>query len=154
MPVAFKDGDIFSTPGISAFAHGCNCAGAMGKGIAIVFKERWPRMFCEYRQRCRNGTFNPGDVFLWEENKELVFNLATQKTWRTKATLEAVAESLATMAEIAEMKGVTEIALPRVGAGLGGLRWEEVKAIMSELGAVRPVNLLVCENFVEGQSMR
>jgi hypothetical protein len=30
MPVSFETGDIFATAGISGFAHGCNCAGAMG----------------------------------------------------------------------------------------------------------------------------
>lgn len=26
-----KEGDIFSLKGVSSYAHGCNCAGAMGK---------------------------------------------------------------------------------------------------------------------------
>lgn len=154
MPIAFKDGDLFSTPGISAFAHGCNCAGAMGKGIAVAFKERWPRMYAEYRQRCQNRTFNPGDVFLWEEGREHVFNLGTQKTWRTKATLEAVTKSFKTMIEIAAKKDIGEIALPRIGAGLGGLQWEDVKATMANIAEETPVVLIVCENFVEGQPMR
>ena len=25
-------GDIFKIPGVTSYAHGCNCAGAMGKG--------------------------------------------------------------------------------------------------------------------------
>ena len=38
-------GDIFSISGISCYAHGCNCAGAMGKGIALQFKKRFPQMY-------------------------------------------------------------------------------------------------------------
>ena len=41
-------GDIFSISGISCYAHGCNCAGAMGKGIALQFKKRFPQMYLQY----------------------------------------------------------------------------------------------------------
>ena len=33
-----EKGDIFRIDGVSSYAHGCNCAGAMGKGIAVQFK--------------------------------------------------------------------------------------------------------------------
>lgn len=45
MPVSFESGDIFATTELRGFAHGCNCAGAMGKGIAVAFKQRWPAMY-------------------------------------------------------------------------------------------------------------
>ena len=67
MPIGFETGDIFATLGVSAFAHGCNCAGAMGKGIAVSFRERWPKMYEEYRRRCKAGEFKLGDVFIWEK---------------------------------------------------------------------------------------
>ncbi|WP_044173798.1 hypothetical protein [Flectobacillus major] len=30
-------GNIFELEGITNYAHGCNCSGAMGKGIAVLF---------------------------------------------------------------------------------------------------------------------
>lgn len=80
MPVTFETGDLFSTAEIGAFAHGCNCAGAMGKGIAVSFRERWPEMYEEYRRLCKAGDFALGDVFVWEVGGEAVFNLGTQKS--------------------------------------------------------------------------
>ena len=38
-----KQGDIFNLNGVRSYAHGCNCAGAMGKGIALQFRERYPK---------------------------------------------------------------------------------------------------------------
>lgn len=32
-----KEGDIFSLKDVSSYAHGCNCAGAMEKGIRCKF---------------------------------------------------------------------------------------------------------------------
>ena len=40
-----QEGDIFRIPQIRNYAHGCNCAGAMGKGIALQFKDRFPQMY-------------------------------------------------------------------------------------------------------------
>lgn len=43
-----EKGDIFRIEGVSSYAHGCNCAGAMGKGIAVQFKDKYPDMYLEY----------------------------------------------------------------------------------------------------------
>ena len=34
-----------------ALAHGCNCLGSMGAGIATGFRDRYPAMYAEYRRR-------------------------------------------------------------------------------------------------------
>ena len=46
-----KDGDIFSIEGVTNFAHGCNCAGSMGRGIAVQFRKKFPRMYENYKYR-------------------------------------------------------------------------------------------------------
>ena len=48
-----EKGDIFRIDGVSSYAHGCNCAGAMGKGIAVQFKSKYPDMYLEYKQLCK-----------------------------------------------------------------------------------------------------
>jgi hypothetical protein len=66
----------------------------MGKGIAVEFKARFPRMYSEYKQRCADGRFRLGDVFTWHEAGMTVFNLGTQKTWRSKAELSIRTETV------------------------------------------------------------
>jgi len=46
-----EEGNIFQIPQIRNYAHGCNCVGAMGKGIALQFKGRFPEMYEQYK-RC------------------------------------------------------------------------------------------------------
>ena len=31
-----KEGDIFSIEEVTSYAHGCNCAGSMGRGIVVI----------------------------------------------------------------------------------------------------------------------
>jgi O-acetyl-ADP-ribose deacetylase (regulator of RNase III) len=78
-------GDIFKLPGITNYTHGCNCSGAMGKGIALQFRTKFPEMYREYKQLCGEGKFKLGDVFKYKYRDGYIFNLGTQKSWRTKA---------------------------------------------------------------------
>lgn len=72
-----KEGDIFSIEGVSSYAHGCNCAGSMGRGIAVQFRKKFPRMYENYRCMCLDGTFQPGDVYDYDYGNGHVYNLAT-----------------------------------------------------------------------------
>jgi O-acetyl-ADP-ribose deacetylase (regulator of RNase III) len=148
MPAIFTRGDLFAEPGLSAYGHGCNCAGAMGAGIAVEFRNRWPRMFEEYQARCGDGRFGLGDVFVWTEADVTVYNLGTQEHWRKKAQLPALVRALAKMVGLARAAGVQRVGLPRIGAGLGGLDWPKVRAAIEAAGAEPAVTLVVFEEFV------
>ena len=148
MPVTFTRGDLFADPSLRAYAHGCNCAGSMGAGIAVEFKRRWPRMFDEYRLRCEDGRFGLGDVFVWSADDATIYNLGTQAHWRKKAQLSAVSKALATMVSLARKSGVARVGLPRIAAGLGGLDWPRVRGALEEAGAEPAVTLVVFEEYV------
>jgi O-acetyl-ADP-ribose deacetylase (regulator of RNase III) len=155
MPALFTKGDLFAAPELAAYAQGCNCAGAMGAGIAIEFKRRWPRMFEEYRARCLDGRFGLGDVFPWTEDDRTIFNLGIQEHWKKKAQIPALVRSLEKMCELAVHAGLARVGLPRIGAGLGGLDWTRVKKVITEVGDKEEnakVTMVVFEQFVHSES--
>ena len=39
-----------------------NCVGAMGKGIALEYKLRFPEMFKEYQRICFQNKLRPGQI--------------------------------------------------------------------------------------------
>ena len=145
-------GDIFRLPGVTSYAHGCNCAGAMGKGIAIQFRNKYPKMFAEYKKLCWAGLYNPGDVFPYEYQPGcFVYNLATQKHYAIHgqlAKLEHIRKSVKKMLEHAAVHCVTDIALPKIGAGLGGLNWEDVQIALEDVAEDYPgITLHVVEEY-------
>jgi len=146
-----KEGDIFSIEGVSSYAHGCNCAGSMGRGIAVQFRKKFPRMYENYRCMCLDGTFQPGDVYDYDYGNGHVYNLATQQHYCIAgqlAKLEYVETSMEKMMQLAERSGVNSIAMPKIGAGLGGLKWEEVRGIIDKVAVTHPaIDLYVVENF-------
>ena len=86
-------GDIFKIQSVTSYAHGCNCAGAMGMGIALQFKVKFPEMYTEYKSLCETGKFTPGDVFAYEYGQGFVFNLGTQLPWKTPAELKYIQDA-------------------------------------------------------------
>lgn len=141
-------GDIFSLKDVSSFAHGCNCAGAMGKGIALQFRQKFPQMYYEYKLLCKKGIFVPGDVFDFDYGNGHIYNLATQLTWRTKAKIEFIQTSMLKMFELATSEQVSKIAMPTIGAGLGGLIWTDVKNVICDISNIYPnISLYVVEEY-------
>jgi O-acetyl-ADP-ribose deacetylase (regulator of RNase III) len=151
--VEHVSGDLFANRyAAQALAHGCNCQGSMGAGIAVGFRERYPAMYEEYRRRCkaRPREFNPGDCFLWKvADAPWVFNLATQEDyWRSRATYEAIETALRAMKAQADAEGVRSIAAPRIGAGYGGLSWKRVRGLLEAVCKEWEGTLYVYEEYV------
>ena len=150
MVTYIEQGNIFNLQNISNFAHGCNCAGAMGKGIALQFKDQFPKMYIEYKKLCKEGLFSLGDVFTYNYDNGTIFNLGTQTTWKTKADINAVESSLIKMLSYAQQNNISKIALPKIGAGLGGLNWDDVKFVIDKVTKDYPkIDLFVVENYKE-----
>lgn len=142
MPVEYRTGDLFDQ-GLPALAHGVNCRGGMG-GIAGEFARRWPAMERAYRHVCAEGALHPGDLMPWTaEDGTVVYNCATQWEPGADARLAAIEESLTGAVRHAEESGIDRIGLPRIGAGIGGLRWADVAEVIERIGAATSVTLVV-----------
>ena len=144
--ITYRDGDLFAS-GLPALAHGVNCEGVMGAGIAMQFRHRWPAMYEAYRQRCIIGEIAPGDVMPYQVNHRLmVFNLATQQEpgacaqpWMIAA---AVGRMIWAAAYYYRVHRITEIGLPMIGCGIGGLAEDDLRAALAPYENA-PVNLTV-----------
>lgn len=157
MPIKFVAGDLFAnTHKAKALAHGCNCQGSMGAGIAVGFRERYPEMYEQYRALCKAKPreFNLGDVWLWKDKRRpWVCNLGTQeKFWRARASYEAIETALSRMREAADAEGIESIAIPRIGVGYGGLSWKKVRVIVERVFEHWPGRLIVYEEFVRTET--
>ncbi|MDB5344023.1 MAG: RNase inhibitor [Schlesneria sp.] len=157
MSIEYIAGDLFAnTVAAQAFAHGCNCQGSMGAGVATGFRERYPDMYEEFRRKCKAQPreFNLGDAWLWKsDDLPWVFNLGTQeKIWHARASYEAIEISLRTVRTLADAERVESIAMPRIGVGYGGLSWKKVKLIVDQVFADWTGRLIVYETFIPTDS--
>lgn len=137
--IEFVTGDLFDYPVI---AHGVNCVGAMGSGIALPFKQRFPNMHYSYVQLCESGMLQPGGIQAWREKDQLTgarhfgYNIASQYYPGKDAKMLWLTQGVATAINHAKRQGYSQLAIPRIGAGIGGLEWAQVKLRLEALAQV------------------
>jgi hypothetical protein len=73
-----------------------------------------------------------------------VFYLITKAVYRDKPTYESLAGSLESMKVLCEVLGVNRIGIPRLGCGLDGLQWEQVREILLNVFAGTGMEIVVC----------
>ena len=58
-------GDLFASEA-KVLVNTVNCVGVMGKGVALEFKKRFPRMARDYVDRCNRKQVRLGEPYLYE----------------------------------------------------------------------------------------
>jgi O-acetyl-ADP-ribose deacetylase (regulator of RNase III) len=139
-----KEGDLFTTEA-PAIGHGVNVKGVMGAGIARQFADRYPAMKLAYVRLCQNYLLLPGEVFAWYSDQEerMIFNLTTQEQPGKDARLLWLIASVSKALMLCEETDMETLALPQIGCGIGGLKWDEVKAALKILAESSTVDLEV-----------
>lgn len=133
-----------------ALVNTVNTVGVMGKGIALMFKERFPANYTAYKTACERGDIVPGRVFV-TENLELsaprwLINFPTKKHWRPPSRLEWIDEGLADLRRVLVEKDIKSIAIPPLGSGNGELDWDDVRPLIEQhLGDLEGVEVVVYE---------
>jgi O-acetyl-ADP-ribose deacetylase (regulator of RNase III) len=152
--IHYLRGDLFLLPGCTSFMHGCNAVGSMGKGIAIEFKTRWPAMYSAYKKACLEKRISCGELFIWQDQNSFIFNAITQPRLGACAKYDFVENCCKLAKEQCEVRGVSKLGLPRIGAGIGGLDWDQVKKIFNETFTDSNVQFLVIEDYIPNQIPR
>lgn len=131
--ITFQQGDIF-TSACDALVNPVNCVGVSGKGLAREFKHRFPAGQEEYEQACKWKALVPGVVLAshrdWD--KPWVLYLPTKVHWKNPSKEWYIEAGLwGLRAELGRLKhDIKSVAVPALGAGLGGLPWEWVREKM------------------------
>lgn len=146
MPVEHVTGNLLAAP-VDALVNTVNCAGVMGKGIALQFKQAWPAMFWDYTEACRAGDVAPGRIHVWETRALLgpryILNLPTKRHWRDASRLEDVEAGAVALVETLHKLQIPSVAVPPLGCGNGGLDWAVVRPRIVELFALSTARILL-----------
>lgn len=124
-----KTGNLFDSDA-PAYAHGVNTRGLMGAGIAVEFKHRWPDMYKVYKNLCKDEMLLPGGYFPYVTKERTIINIASQDLPGPHAKLQWFEEGLSEALAYADWNNIQKIAMPRIGCGIGGLDWADVRDII------------------------
>ena len=133
--IILKKGNLLDDEA-EALVNTVNCVGVMGKGIALQFKQAYPEMFSDYEKACRRGEVRPGKMYVVETgmllNPKYIINFPTKRHWKSRSRMEDIEIGLVDLVDVVKTLQIRSIALPPLGCGNGGLRWEEVRPKIEE----------------------
>ncbi len=144
--IEYKTGNILAEDA-EALVNTVNCDGFMGRGIALQFKKAWPDNFKAYAGACRKRGVQPGRMFVFETvqliSPRYIINFPTKVHWRGNSRIGYIETGLKALVEEVKSRGIQSVAIPPLGAGLGGLDWSEVRPLieraMEDLPDVRTI---------------
>jgi len=147
--IKYTQGNLLDAP-VEALVNTVNTVGVMGKGIALMFKERFPKNMVEYADACKVKQVVTGKMFVTETHELMgpkwIINFPTKQHWRAKSKMEWIDSGLQDLHRFIIENKVRSIAIPPLGAGNGGLNWADVKPhIEAALSDLTDVEILVYE---------
>jgi O-acetyl-ADP-ribose deacetylase (regulator of RNase III) len=145
MPYVEMRGNIFNA-NADALVNTINCVGAMGKGIALEFRRRFPDMFAEYQRLCEARQIRPGQIWPYTKSRPAVLNFAIKDDWHLPSRVEWIEECLVKFVNNRHRLAFKSVAFPWMGAMNGGIPIDVIKALMrTHLAAVSDVDIAVYE---------
>ncbi|WP_138480090.1 type II toxin-antitoxin system antitoxin DNA ADP-ribosyl glycohydrolase DarG [Dyadobacter bucti] len=118
-----------------ALINTVNTVGVMGKGIALQFKKAYPNNFKSYENASKSRSVVVGKMFVTKDynadsGEKLIINFPTKIDWRKPSEYEYIEDGLEDLINVIKDNQIKSIAIPPLGAGNGGLKWEKVKKII------------------------
>lgn len=126
-------GNIFNTKA-QTVVNTVNCVGVMGKGIALVYKLRYPQMFEVYQDYCKRHLISIGKLWLYKGDivDPWVLNFPTKVHWKYPSKIEYIEQGLRKFLDTYEDRGITSVAFPMLGTHNGGLDVDTIRSLMVE----------------------
>lgn len=147
--IIYTTGNLLEAP-VEALVNTVNTVGVMGKGIALMFKERFQDNMSEYAKACKAKEVRTGKMFVTEPGELMgpkwVVNFPTKEHWKSPSKMEWIVDGLQDLRRFIVENNVHSIAIPPLGAGNGGLDWSAVRnEIESALNDLEDVKIVIYE---------
>ena len=147
--IYYKQGNLLDAPA-DALVNTVNEIGVMGKGVALMFREAFPKSTQTYQKAAKAGDVRVGHVFVTNGDfligPQWIVHFPTKKHWRHPSKIEWIRDGLRDLVRVVHERRIRSVALPPLGCGNGGLDWVVVRReIEAALEAVPDVDVLLYE---------
>lgn len=141
--------DIFYSPA-EVLVNTVNCASVMGAGLAAQFKKYFPDYFQSYKLACHDGVVKTDGSslhsYMYLKEAEYptydlgrhirdyatgyIISFPTKGHWKYPSKIEYIDNGMRSLCKWIESETIRGIAIPPLGCGLGGLKWEIVEPLI------------------------
>lgn len=148
LAIRIKNGDLLKAP-VEAIVNPINTAGVMGAGLARQIRDRYPDHYAAYREACRRGEVRIGRMFVHDRGEgarpRYIIGFPTKEDWRAPSKIEYIQAGLDDLVRVIREHDIRSIAVPALGAGLGGLDWRAVRPVILRALSNVPADVWVYE---------
>jgi len=135
MEIIYLVGDLLESP-YRLILHGCNAQGGMGSGIAKVIRANYSEAYTEYRNHFQKHGLKLGEVIFADCGDKIVANGITQQYYGRSGecfvSYEAINNVMEETHDYALKHEIENVAMPLIGAGLGGGSWKKISSIIED----------------------
>lgn len=107
--------------------HGCNAQGVMGSGVALAIKQHFPEAYQEY---VNQPTLILGSVISVESRGKRIHNAITQEFYGRSGQRYVSYDAIDEVMQYFSRLNIDKLAMPMIGAGLGGGHWPAIREIV------------------------
>lgn len=142
MKFEMRQGDLFNMPNQYVLAHCISRDGALGKGIAKTFRDKFPAM-SNYIRGQEQVDFVPFVPYV--TRTRIVANLVTKEKYWQKPTYSTVTRSLLELRKYMLDHKLTKLAMPKIAVGLDRLNWTKVSELINNTFGDTNIEVVVVE---------
>ena len=128
--IRYTEGNLLDAS-VDALVNTVNEVGVMGKGVALMFRERFPASSEQYQRAAKRDEVHVGQVYVTENDSLVgprwVIHFPTKKHWRNPSRLSWIRDGLRDLIRVVHRRRIESVALPALGCGNGGLDWHVVR---------------------------
>jgi O-acetyl-ADP-ribose deacetylase (regulator of RNase III) len=133
--ITYVKGDLLGATQ-RVLVHGTNNKGVMGSGVARQIRARWPNVYEVYELKHKVFGLELGSIVpVATLDGRIIVNAITQdgfgRDGKVYVDYGAIERCFETINDRVDSWEVTEVALPRIGAGLGGGDWSVIESIIN-----------------------
>lgn len=124
--------NIFDAPEVAKIVT-VNTVGAMGRGIALDCKKKWPKVYNRYRAFCRSGMFTQDKLLIQRTDETILILFPTKKEWWKQSNLKDILFLCNKLERACKHWEITSVAIPPLGLANGWLNGDAVNQIHTAL---------------------
>lgn len=120
--------------------QGCNAQGVMGSGLAKAIRDKYPKVYHEYRKAYEDGGnyLELGDLIWVDVGERIIINAITQQNFGRDPNRLYVSYNAIQMVvqalneELGDLDAPPRVSFPLIGCGLANGSWKIVGEIIEE----------------------
>jgi O-acetyl-ADP-ribose deacetylase (regulator of RNase III) len=131
MKIVYVKGNLLTTD-IKHILHGCNCQGVMGSGVAKAIRAKYPKAYEDYKDTYIGSGLELGTmIFSAQADGKVIINAMSQDRYGKTGGPFVSYEALTKIFDDLNDFDLGEVAMPMIGAGLGGGEWKAIESIIN-----------------------